>query len=308
MWRFARRRTRQRDSTPRCFLHVPKSAGSSVHAALEAALPPGSLAPHHFDPSVFTNFEDFDLLRREARAQIVVTPAEVRSLGRYQAVSGHFSLPTLLQVAAASSISTVLREPRARLLSLYAYWRTSDLGDFWEPYQAVQAAQRPLAEFLSTPQLAPATDNQVCRMLLYGDPRLPASRFASPRDIDGIAADAISLLDSLGFVGILELKQCVWRGLSRFFSVELKPQWTNATRGISGPDSDLDWRLAPEDPNSQTASATILPLIENRTAADALVYNRVLAQAGIDGEDRERLRRDTFMSQLTRASRLTGSV
>src|SRR5271169_5946187 len=103
-------------SPPKCFLHVPKSGGSSIHAALQAALAPEALAPRHFDASVFCDFEDFDLLRVEARAEVAVSLDEIHSLRRYRAVSGHFSLPTLLKVAPPSSIMTVLREPRTRLL------------------------------------------------------------------------------------------------------------------------------------------------------------------------------------------------
>ena len=179
------------DASPACFLHIPKAAGSSIHAALGAALPPGSLAPQRLDSSVFCNFEDFELLSREARRQVAANPCEVQSLGGYRAVSGHFSLTTLLQIADASSIATVLREPRARLLSLYMYWRTPDIGDFWAPYSATEHAQRPLSVFLSEPRLAPAVDNQVCRMLLHGDPRLPESGFAAQSDVPVIAADAI---------------------------------------------------------------------------------------------------------------------
>jgi hypothetical protein len=158
---------RRGDASPTCFLHVPKSAGSSVLAALEAALPPGSLAPGRFDPTTFCDFGDFELLRPELRAALAVDPHEVGSLAQYRAISGHFSLATLLQVTDASSICTVLREPRARVLSLYMYWRTPGIGEEWEPYRAHEHARRPLAEFVKEPLLAPVIDNQVCRMLLH---------------------------------------------------------------------------------------------------------------------------------------------
>src|SRR5271156_2805263 len=116
-------------ASPKCFLHIPKSAGSSIHSALEAALPAGSLAPQRTDSWLFCGFNDFELLRPEARSLIAANLPEVQSLGRSRAVSGHFSLTTLLQIADQSSIATVLREPRARLLSLYTYWRTPGLND-----------------------------------------------------------------------------------------------------------------------------------------------------------------------------------
>jgi hypothetical protein len=58
---------------PKCFLHVPKSGGSSVHAALELALAPGSLAPRRFDSAFSGTADDIALLRQEARAHDAAT-------------------------------------------------------------------------------------------------------------------------------------------------------------------------------------------------------------------------------------------
>ena len=217
------------DGSPRCFLHIPKSGGLSICTALEATLPPGALAPQRFDTSTFCDFDDFDLLRPEIRTQIATDPSTVRSLGRYRAVCGHFSLRTLSQITDCSLIATVLREPRSRLLSLYAYWRTPGIGDLVAPYSATTHARRPLSEFLAEPLLAPVIDNQICRTLLHGDPRLPASDFAAPSDLKEIAADAIRQLDTLGFVGVLELGASAWRGVAQLFGVTLNPITINVT-------------------------------------------------------------------------------
>lgn len=287
------------DASPMCFLHIPKSAGSSIFSALEAALPLGSLAPQRLDSSPFCDFEDFELLSPEIRATVAANPSEVRSLGRYRAVSGHFSLPTLLQVADASSISTVLREPRARLLSLYMYWRTPGIGDVWDPYRANEHAQRPLSEFLSEPRLAPAVDNQVCRMLLHGDPRLPESSFAAPSDIEGIAADAIERLDSLGFVGVLELGDDAWRGVARLFAVTLDPINVNVTGEHVIP-------VATQS-EEELFGSDVLELIEQRSASDLLVYDHALVQAGLDAYERRRLTDGAFARQLVKLGDLVGN-
>ncbi len=170
-----------RRTCPKCFLHVPKSGGSSVHVALELALPAGSLAPRRFDSAFSGTAEDVALLGREARDLIAFEPREVRELGGYRAVSGHFALDTLLQVTDAASVATVLREPRARVLSLYLYWRVPGIGDSWAPHKTPEHAHRPLREFLAEPKLAPMIDNQVCRMLLHGDARLRAPGFVTRR-------------------------------------------------------------------------------------------------------------------------------
>ncbi len=237
-------------------------------------------------------------MRPETRSRIVTSPEEVRSLGLYQAVSGHFSLPTLLQIADASSIATVLRDPRARLLSLYMFWRTPAVGELMAPYDADAHAQRPLWEFLSEPLLAPSIDNQVCRLLLHGDPRLPASNFAAPADIESIAADAVEQLDTLGFVGILDSGRDLWQGLTRLFGVELTPVKLNLTGEH-------------RDPTAASAGEKLLAhdaldLIEQRNAADLLVYDHALARAQLDVSARRRYRDTAFAQQLVKLGDLVG--
>lgn len=282
---------------PKCFLHIPKSAGESIHSALRAALPPGTLAPQRLDSSVFCGFDDFELLRPEARAQIVANLREVQELRQYRAVSGHFSLPTLLQISDAPSIATVLREPRSRLLSLFMYWRIPGIGDLLAPYRASEHAHRPLSEFLSMRLLAPAIDNQVCRMLLHGDRRLPASAFAAQADVDSIAMEAIERLDTLGFVGVLEFDDSMWHGLEHMFEVRLEPLKLNVAKEGS---------TTPIHPGEALLTAEALDLLEQRNAADLLVYDHVLARAGANTRERQRITQSAFAQQLVKFGDLVG--
>ena len=100
------------------------------------------------------------------------------------------------------------------------------------PYNADAHAQRPLWEFLSEPLLAPAIDNQVCRMLLHGDPRLPVSDFAVSSDIESIATDAIEQLDTFGFVGILDSGRNLWQGLAQAVWCGAQAGQAESHRGI----------------------------------------------------------------------------
>jgi hypothetical protein len=286
-------------ASPKCFLHIPKSGGMSIQTALEVALAPGSLAPQRLDASTFCDFNDFELLSPKMRVQIAASFAEIQSLRRYQTVSGHFSLTTLLQIASASSITTVLREPRTRLLSLYLYWRTPGIGDPWAPYRASEHAQRPLSEFLSEPRLAPAVDNQMCRMLLHGDPRLPELGFAAQSDVEAIASDAIDRLDALGFIGVLELDERVWRGVEKLFGVKLNPIEVNVTGELVKPASA---HLA----GQKLLTVDVLDLIEQRSAADLIVYDHALLRAGLDSRERRRLANGTFANQLVKMGDLVG--
>ena len=211
-------------------------------------------------------------------------------------VSGHFSLPTLLRVAPPESIATVLREPRARLLSVYASWRLSPEADeMWQPYRAAAHASRPLDQFLSEPLLAPSLDNVMCRMLLHGDPRIPALDFIGPRHIEELAADTVEWLDRLGFVGVLEHGQGTWDGLSRFFDITFVPSRVNVSEAAS---SGLI-------PVREPISDRTLELLRARSAADALVYQHVLAAQTTEAEAK-RLSDATFAAQLVRFGDVAG--
>ncbi len=216
---------------------------------------------------------------------------------RYRAVSGHFSLTTLLQITTASAIGTILREPRARVLSLYLFWRTPKIFDPWLPYSLEEDALMPLDQFMAEPRLAPAIDNQVCRMLLYGDPRIPHDGFIAEGDVDAISSDAIARLDSLGFVGVLELGDHAWQGLARLFGVSLEPMKVNVT-------GDLENIAASRGEKLITADA--LDLVAQRSAADRIVYDHALMLAGVRGGERLRLAESAFAGQLVRLGDLLG--
>ena len=178
------------------------------------------LAPSDKDATLLCGFRDFGRRRPEVRALLAVDDPEILGLADYAIVSGRFSLPTLLQIATASSIATVLREPRARLLSHFAYWRlSSGLRATWRGYPPLDYAQRSLDEFLAEPVIAQATDNHLCRMVLSGDARIPDAGFIA--DPEAIAQDAIESLQTLGFVGVVELPEAMWLGLSDFFEAHL---------------------------------------------------------------------------------------
>jgi hypothetical protein len=284
----------------RCFLHVPKSGGTSVYEALRSALPHASLSVKSNDTSTFCyGFTAFEALGREARESLLIEERELDALSRSDIVFGHFSLPTLLRVAPLPSIATVLREPRARLLSLYVWGRlTPGLFEMWKPYPPEADVRRPLDEYLSEPQIAPEVDNVVCRMLLYGDPRIPPLDFISPDHIERLAWDAIDRLDQLGFVGVLERSQATWEGLSRFFGVRLNPTRARVTASAG--------IVADALPVQAPISERTLDLLDARTAADTLVYIHTLEAGRTDGRV-EQIRNSAFAAQLVKLGDLGGS-
>lgn len=258
---------------------------------------PGAIGPKRQDSTLLCGFTDFDRLDDGIRQLLAVDSDEITALGDHPVVSGHFSLPTLLQVTPPSAIATVVREPRARLLSHYAYWRLSTgLRKIWRGYPALELALRPLDEFLGEPRIAQATDNLLCRMLLFGDPRIPELDFIA--DPLAVADSAIDALATLGFVGAVELEEPMWCGLSEFFGVPLSATFVNTTAsesiGSDAPALELE------------VGAQTLELIESRTAADALVYRHVLHSAGLTRPAAEQLGSAAFANELVRLGNITG--
>ena len=292
--------TAVRAAAPLCFMHVPKSGGTSIRHALEQTVPLEGFARMSLDRSAFCGgFEDFGQLSEEIRAQIALDEGEIESMAGVRIVAGHFSLATLSRLAPPSCVATVLREPRARLLSLYIFWRlhSLDMRERWHPYRAIDAAQRPLEDFLADPGLAPVTDNPVCRMLLYGDGVIPVDDLIPDGHAPRVAATALERLDTLGLVAVLETGQLMWERMSRFFGIALEPQRSNVTGVSVGLDAE---------PIRVAITPGVLELLDRRTAADAILYEHVLVREGWHTAAVRRLRDAAFAEQLVTLGDVSG--
>jgi hypothetical protein len=285
---------------PRCFMHVPKSGGTSIRVALEQALPSGRISPKRHDASLFGGFNEFDRIDPNLRALLAIRDDELAALSDYPVISGHFSLSTLLRVTSASAVATVLREPRARVLSTYAFWRLfpPTARTAWQGALGLDYGSRPVDEFLAEPLVAAATDNLVCRMLLGNDPRIPKVGFIADSDIETVARDAIGQLETLGYVGVLELGDSMWDGFSGFFGVSLPPARLNTTESLS--------ETADAPAAHDLVTLETLDVLGARTAADAVVYRHMLMTAGCSLGYVDRLQATAFAAELVRIGNSIG--
>ena len=180
---------------PVTFLHLEKTAGMSVIAALAAQFHPLQIDAdlrRAFPPHVLCPLPPF-LLPRVRRCALVW---------------GHYDLPSIRRLGPGRFTFTLLREPASRIVSLYRYWRGQaalDLG--WNGMNApVLAAQRlSLAEFLNTddPVILDYIDNFYVRRL--------TGQYASLNAADPLVVDsqhwldqALDALETLDFVGVTE--------------------------------------------------------------------------------------------------------
>jgi hypothetical protein len=130
------------------FLHIAKTAGTTLHRLLCANFEPAEICPER-------------LSLKHLRPD---------DLSRFHLFSGHYQWDDVCAVPDPKRVVTVLREPRERILSLYYFWRSHtwehiDRHDLIGPRAA---RTRSLLEFLHSPEsiLREAIDNCFARSLV----------------------------------------------------------------------------------------------------------------------------------------------
>ena len=93
------------------FVHIPKTGGTSLHAMLK-----GLFSDDEIHPERLNNFRDLD----------------AESFTKYRLFSAHMDARTLPAIPDPKFTVTVLREPKARILSLYYFWKSHT----WETIKA----------------------------------------------------------------------------------------------------------------------------------------------------------------------------
>lgn len=185
-------------------MHVPKTSGTSIMAALAAGHEPTAMVGG-FDHSLFGTFEDFDELSEQV-APFIYASSGVVPRGA-AVIAGHMALSTLRQTYPEARFMTILREPICRLLSHWMFWRQltdGDLAVWWPWSERVSLARQPLESFISNPILACQTDNLTLRMLLWPHPLIPRGDFIRPADDRVLLAEATRRLMIFDFLDCVE--------------------------------------------------------------------------------------------------------
>ena len=271
------------------YMHVPKTSGSSVNLALRTATNARNVNVG-LDLSLFGEFRAFDDMSPEIRQQICTDPA---SLERdVDLVLGHKSRSTLQTAFPGFRIFTILREPRARLISQWCYWRSfSDdhlkIWGGWSEY--IKLARQTLGSYLTDPRVAASTDNLVVRMLLWPDRLVPDHGFIA-REMDEVVLDAArKALNTLDFVGLMEDSDLDER-LSEFLGLPFKRERINETVQIR-PELRPDF--------SSELSEHAFAALRARTRLDAVLWAEVL-QSVTPGRDPRTVGEQVLLAVLLR--------
>jgi hypothetical protein len=180
---------------PVAFLHFEKTAGLSFASVLTALFHPFQI--------------DDDPERATAPHILSAFPAfTAPHLREHSLVWGHYDLPAFRRLDPTRPVVTILREPRARIVSLYHFWKSVDpelVRSLKVNFNVAAAHRLSLLEFLRSddPLISNFVDNVYVRRLTgtyaisRGEDRLAA-------DPQGCLADALAALDTLAYVGIVE--------------------------------------------------------------------------------------------------------
>ena len=171
------------------FLHHPKSGGTTLHRLLIKAFDKHEVCP-----------ERFNGLRHYPAGD----------LAGYRFFSGHFDLPSVRLIPGRKTVVTMIREPVARLISLY-YFQRAHRAEAIEERRlklARLANKYGMKEFFSDPEvrLHPAINNSLTRLLVD---TLEKDRWEQDARLDTPASEqfvelALRELSSLDAFGLME--------------------------------------------------------------------------------------------------------
>jgi hypothetical protein len=249
------------------FNHIPKTAGVAITVALEEAVEPKH--PFIGIDRFILGSNSVQALSAVARRGLLTAPEEIPA--DTDLVYGHISPATTRARFPQATEMTILREPRARLLSHWLFFRTYQ--DFmlrgWGTWaDDVKAARVPLRAFLGNARIAYYTDNLITRFLVAPHDLVPVDDFIDEADDEAILQSAFGSLDRFAFVDVLEDPDLAG-SLSKWFGREVRIGRANETQPM--PPSRRC------DVVAEAKGAT--DLLEARTRLDAKLWDRVALQA-----------------------------
>ena len=186
------------------FLHVPKTAGTSLRLSLENALGPQAIFPSQ------------EYLNRRGGGYPKASEYSPLSYGLHHSVrvlQGHLSLPTIHRFAPEAKVIAVFREPVSRVLSLIKHRLHAD-GDQYLDEGAIAA------KFLDKPR-GDIANGQI-RMLL---PTL-----VTGQDQSALLAQAADALTKIDILGVTERYESLIKNLTRVVGKPLQAERLNATK------------------------------------------------------------------------------
>ncbi len=279
------------------FMHIPKSAGTSLDIALQTALGTDQ-GKRFFGTVLHGDIREQDYLSWEDNTYCHLAIGD-RFMEDNSYVIAHASYQELFARHPDGQFVTFFREPVSRIISLRSFLRgfTDEAVCRFGTYgMFLLRARLSLKQFLEHPFYAASCDNVATRMLLHPHPLIPSNHFISPRDDERLIAEAASVLDNFAFFGaventsaITELSESLQCHLDlpvenesicvpAHLRCELYDELDKATMDLLQSHSRLDlqlWKMA-----MKTADENMLMNIRTRTIAKCVAKHSVLLSNG----------------------------
>ena len=169
------------------FVHIEKCGGTTLHDMLSSQFPQASICPERYE---------------------TIGDWTINELADYELFAGHFNLAWCRCIPGDVSVITMLREPRARLVSLFSFWKAHRPDPDRDMFDLLRIARdSTIEEFFAHgrvrehPSIRDAIAGQLTRTravhaLEPDDPILA--------DPDQVLAEAVSALEGLAAFGLVE--------------------------------------------------------------------------------------------------------
>jgi len=255
------------------FSHIPKTAGTSLTAALYDALQP-EVFVQGMDTSLAGEFDDFEDFSQVARDMMYLTPEELPADATL--VAGHIGPHTTMTRYPGADHITFLRNPRSRLLSQWMHGRALtefDIRHFGSGAEAFRVGWKSLVDYLQHPLVVTNTDNTIARFLAWPHPLMPANGYLDPAHDEEITAAAFARLDAMAHADVVENPAFV-AGVAAWLGSELSDTRLNER-------SFIPKRMRP-DFGAELAAAD--DLLAERTRIDERLW-RYVAERTLPGQD-----------------------
>lgn len=189
---------------PLVFNHIPKTAGSTITAALEQILQPAVFV-RGLDRALVGGYDDLDSVKPSARTPFFMSPDDMPADATM--VAGHIAPGTTMPRYPMGDHITLLRAPHTRLISQWLHGRS--VSEFslrhWGPSaEAFRVARLPLADYAQHAMLAPNVDNTITRFLVWPHPKLHPTTFIDESDDDVLFEAAVARVDAMAHVDVVE--------------------------------------------------------------------------------------------------------
>ena len=235
------------------FLHIEKCAGTTLHAMLAPHFPGARICPERQD-----QLGDWT----------------VNELARYSLFSGHFDLACCRSIPGPLRLLTMLREPQARLLSLYYFWKSHRPHPQRDLYDLLRLARACTAEeFFSHPAVV---QHWSIRNAITGQMTRTSSTMLSPdalimREPEAALELAWRALQGFAAFGIVERFEASRLLFNRVLGLQMQPiapqQVLSELVRSNGEFVDV-----PREPPGERLRALLDPL----TDIDRVLYARAL--------------------------------